>query len=164
MLALHQHAVGDLHNLHRRVDRKKFDHHAFVFWIKMLDQHKGHAAVRRQGSEQLPECVEAACGGSERNDGESILVWLENACSFGCGRVWPVLSRPSRCHCRSFRESGFHEGNACDLISSYHKRCNGHDSSKILNAVPSFAVRALGSVPCEAWQRNSSRVLIQGSA
>ena len=70
MVALHQHAVGDLHNLHRRVGRKKFDHHAFMFWIKMLDQHKGHAAVRRQGSEQLPECVEAACRGSESNDGE----------------------------------------------------------------------------------------------
>ena len=70
MVALYQHAVGDLNNLHRRVDRKKFDHHAFVFWIERLDQHKGHAAVRRQAREQLPECVEAACGGSESNDGK----------------------------------------------------------------------------------------------
>jgi hypothetical protein len=42
----------------------------FLFWIELLDQHKGHAAARRQASEQLPECVEAACGGAESNDGK----------------------------------------------------------------------------------------------
>jgi hypothetical protein len=96
-----------------------------VFWIEMLDQHKGHAAARRQASEQLPECVEAVCGGSESNDGEidTRVPWKRVLVRLRPGLAG--LSRPSCCHCRGFRESGFHEGNACDPIPSYHKRCTG---------------------------------------
>jgi hypothetical protein len=40
---------------------QQIGHHTLVLWIEMLDQHEGHAAVGRQGVEDLLEGVETTC-------------------------------------------------------------------------------------------------------
>ncbi len=67
-LALDRHAVGRLHDRHRRVAGQQVDHHAVVARIEVLDDDEGHAVIGRQRVEQLPARIEAAGRGADRDD------------------------------------------------------------------------------------------------
>ena len=116
VVALELHPVCRLQNFHRRVAGQQIDHHALVRWIEMLDQHKGHAAVGRQGVEELLEGVEAACRGPQCNDREINTRALRQRAPVRLRPGLAGLWRPASCHRFGFREPWFPSGNACGPI------------------------------------------------
>ncbi len=67
-VGLNQHTVGRLLHRQGRVSAQQIDHHALVCRIEVLNDDKGHAAVRRQRSQELLASVETARGCPHRDD------------------------------------------------------------------------------------------------
>ena len=65
---LYIHAVHYLRNVHRSIFRQQPVQHAFVRRVHVLDQHKGHARVRRQRFEKSCESFQATRRRADAND------------------------------------------------------------------------------------------------
>src|SRR5450759_5547418 len=65
------HLVSRLDHRHGGGTLQNFGQNADVVRIKVRHQHESHAAVGRNIGDELFECLEAACGSAQADDGEA---------------------------------------------------------------------------------------------
>ena len=68
MIRFESQSVGDLADRHDRFLGKDLGQRALALRIEVLDQHKGHACIGRQGPEESGEGFQAAGGGADPHD------------------------------------------------------------------------------------------------
>ena len=69
-------AIRDFHDLHRGGALKQLGHHALLRRIEMLNDHEGHAAIRRRVLEKLRQRLQPSGGGADTHDDKCALCGL----------------------------------------------------------------------------------------